>query len=146
MWQRLKHIVDDLRAYPDLSPDLKLRRQVLQFLRQRPPLSPADWHTTYGEPLDLSFGVIKFAHEYLGKYAGIEFGRTLPEDRLEDDLCWTHICWFDWSLSLCDDFQKEFGIDLSSELPNLPTTTVGALLHFLETHWQVSESLPNAEC
>ncbi|MEO1146122.1 MAG: hypothetical protein AAFY26_11060 [Cyanobacteria bacterium J06638_22] len=89
--------------------------------------------------------VIKFAHDYLGKYSGIEFGRTLPDDRLEDDLYWTHICWFDWTLSLCDDFQTEFGIDLSGELSNLPITTVGALLRFLEKHWKVPESLSNAD-
>jgi hypothetical protein len=145
MWQRLKHIVHDLRAYRYLSPDLKLRRQVLQFLRQRPLLSPADWHAIYGNPLDLSLVVIKFAHDYLGQYSGLEFGRTRPDDHLEDDLYWTHICWFDWTLSLCDDFQTEFGIDLSGELSNLPITTVGALLRFLERHWEAPESLSTGQ-
>lgn len=134
MWHRLKHIVYDLRAYPYISPDLKLRRRVFQFLRQRPVLSLAEWYSKHGKPQNLSFAIIRFAYKYLGRYAGIEFGRILPSDRLEEDLCWTHICWFDWSLSLCDDFHKEFGIDLSTELPNIPTTTMSALLHFLEKH------------
>jgi len=136
MWHRLKHIVHDLRAYPYLSPDLKLRRQVLNFLHQRPLLSLAEWYATHGKTHNLSFAVTEFAYEHLGKYAGIEFGRTLPGDRLEDDLCWTQICWFDWYLSLCDDFHHHFGIDLSGELSNIPTTTIGALLTFLEDHRQ----------
>lgn len=139
MWQRLKHIVHDLRAYPYLSPDLKIRRQVQKRLEHRPVLSLADWYANHGKDQALSFAVTEFAYNYLGRYAGIDFGRLLPSDRLEDDLSWTQICWFDWYLSLSDDFYHHFKIDLSGELADIPTSDLAALLQFLEQHHQTPQ-------
>jgi len=135
MWYRLKNFFQGFRTYAVLSPDLKVRRQVLRSLRQRPLLTPEEWFDLYGRSCKISFQVIQFAYRYLGTYSGLEFGRVLPGDRLDEDLCWTRVCWFDWYLALCDDFYQEFAIDLSDEVIEAPMTTIGALLGFLEDRY-----------
>jgi hypothetical protein len=134
MWHRLKNFFQGLTTYPILSPDLRTRRQVYQWLRQRPTLSLGDWYVVHGKPSNLSYAIIEFAYQRLADYSGLEFGRMLPSDRLNEDLCWTKICWFDWHMALCDDFCQWFGVDLSNEILSLPETTIGALLKFLEDH------------
>jgi len=138
MWYWLKNIIQSVKTYWVLSPDLKVRRQVLRWLRQRPLLTPQEWYELYGSPANISLSMIQFAYHYLGKYSGLEFGRVLPGDRLDEDLCWTRICWFDWHLALCDDFYQQFSVDLSDvdlsdEVIDIPNITVGGLLRYLET-------------
>lgn len=134
MWYRFKNLIQGLLTYPILSPDLRLRRQVYQGLRKRPALSLSDWYMTYGKPQNLSYSIVEFAYHHLGKYAGLDFARLLPGDRLDEDLCWTKICWFDWHLALCDDFRQRFGIDLSYDVQNLPNSDLQSLLIFLDDH------------
>lgn len=134
MWYQLKNFIQSFKTYSVLSPDLKARRQVLHFLRKRPLLSPAEWYEIYGQSFQISLPITEFAYRYLAEYSGLEFGRVLPGDRLDEDLSWTKICWFDWQLALCDDFCEQFAIDLSDDVWNIPETTILALLRFLEEH------------
>lgn len=132
MWYRLQNWIQSFKTYSALSPDLQARRRVYQLLNQRPLLSLSEWHALYGKPWHISYGITEFAYGHLGKYSGLEFGRLLPGDRLDEDLCWTKICWFDWYLELCDDFHQRFEKDLSEDVADLPNTTLVDLLQFLE--------------
>ncbi|MBD1912270.1 MULTISPECIES: hypothetical protein [unclassified Leptolyngbya] len=132
MWYQLKNFIQSFKTYAVLSPDLKARRQVLHLLRNRPLLSSTEWYEIYGHSFQISPAVTEFAYRYLADYSGLEFGRVLPGDRLDEDLNWTKICWFDWQIALCDDFCEIFSVDLSDELCDIPETTVLALLRFLE--------------
>ena len=55
----------------------------------------------------------------------------LPGDRLEEDLCWTEVCWFDWETRLCEDFWHCFGTDISDRLEEFAPSTVSDLICFL---------------
>jgi hypothetical protein len=57
---------------------------------------------------------------------------VLPSDRLEEDLRWTAVCWFDWQLHLCEDVWQAFGVDLSDRLDQIEAGTVADLLVFLQ--------------
>jgi hypothetical protein len=132
MWRRLKNIFASFRTYADLSPDLQVRRQVSRFLHDRPCLTMAEWCAAFCELEEISPAIAEFVYVYLSGYSGLEFARVQPQDRLEEDLQLSLVCWFDWQLSLCDDFFKCFGIDLSDRFDAHDLKTVADLVLFLE--------------
>lgn len=138
MWQRFNNLVSSLQTYDALSPDLKLRRQVNRALRHRPLLDRAQWLTSWHQVHGILYPVAEFGYEHLARYSGLEFGRVLPTDRLQEDLHWTQICWHDWELSLFDDFLQHFGVDLSDHLDSATLLTVKDLLTFLNDFNQPS--------
>jgi hypothetical protein len=135
MWHRLKNFFSSLRTYDALSPDLKVRRRVNQSLRDRPDLSLDAWYESLYKAQGIAYPVADFAYHRLKHYSGLELGRALPTDRLNEDLCWSQVCWFDWELNLADDFQQQFGIDISHCLNEVSLTTIEDLVSFLNAEW-----------
>ncbi|MGG6293442.1 hypothetical protein ACQ4M4_03375 [Leptolyngbya sp. AN02str] len=131
MWQRIFNFLPSLNTYDILSPDLKLRRRVTQGLQTRPALSLLDWQAAYGAPNHIDIAIAEFAFTQLPKYSGLDMAQLLPSDRLEEDLCWTGVCWYDWYLTLCDDIQLQFGVELNPYLEDLEVETLGELLQYL---------------
>ncbi|HIK54141.1 MAG TPA: hypothetical protein IGS37_03125 [Synechococcales cyanobacterium M55_K2018_004] len=128
MWQRLKNLLLSFQTYGALSPDLRVRRQVNRALRDRPSLNVEQWYVAHCQPQDIPYDVASFAYTHLEKYSGLNFARVVPSDRLDEDLQWTRVCWFDWAVSLCDDVLDEFGVDISDSFDEMSLDTVGDLL------------------
>lgn len=131
MWRKLKNRLFSFSSYADLSPDLRIKRRVSRFLRQRSALSADVWYTTYWQELSVSPQVAKFVYVRLSNYSDLEFARVRPTDRLNDDLHLPLVCWFDWELSLCDDFWADFGIDMCGCFNPDALETVRDLVMFL---------------
>ncbi len=112
MWQRFNNLISSLQTYDALSPDLKLRQQVNRALRHRPVLTSEQWCELFEPSPGITDSVATFAYDYLARYSGLEMGRVLPSDRLNEDLYWTQVCWYDWEFTLCQDFCQQFGSDL----------------------------------
>ncbi|MBD2089807.1 hypothetical protein H6F67_08065 [Microcoleus sp. FACHB-1515] len=131
MWGRLKNLVCSVQTYRDLSPNVRLRRQVNRQLQRRPARSIAEWLKDC-QPIGISQSIAQFAYAALQRCSGLNFAHVLPTDRLEADLQWTEICGYDWQLTLCDDIQQQFNVDLSDRLDQIPMETVADLLLFLQ--------------
>ena len=131
MWRRLRNIFDSLRAYADLSPDLRTRQRVNQFLRDRPALSSDEWFEQFWQAQGIAQPIAAFVYTHMQTYSGLEFARVRPTDRLSEDLCLPLVCWFDWNLSFCEDFLASFSINLSDRFDPHQYTTVGDLVLFL---------------
>jgi hypothetical protein len=131
MWHRCKNLIHSLKTYDALSPDLKLRRRVNRVLHQRPAMQLEQWFRTFYQPEGIAFSVANFAYIQLPIYSGLEFSHVLPSDRLNEDLHWTQVCWFDWQISLCDDFHQQFGVEISDDLDEATLFTVQDLIRFL---------------
>ena len=136
MWQPLKNFVNSLTTYMALSPDMVTRHRVNQGLRSRPCLSCDDWYRRYWTPPAVSKTLpkplIDFAYQQLHTYSGLEIGRVQPGDHLIDDLAFPAVCWFDWGLTLCEDFHQTFGLDISEFFDETQFFTFADLIHFLE--------------
>ncbi|NET34974.1 MAG: hypothetical protein F6K19_23600 [Cyanothece sp. SIO1E1] len=140
MWRKLKNFLSSLTTYHTLSPDLKLRQQVNQMLLNRPALSLDAWFKAFWQPRGISHRIAAFVYAHLGKYSGLSVSRVKPGDRLDEDLKLTFVCWFDWHLVLCDDFQTNFGIDISECFDCSLLLTMEDLVQFLE------HQLPSVNC
>lgn len=138
MWHRLKNFVLSLKTYKALSPDLKVRQRVNHALRCRPALNLDEWFETFYKGRGIAYPVATFVYHHLSQYSGLEFGRVLPSDRLNEDLKWTRVCWFDWELSLCDDFYGQFKVDISDRLEELQASTVEDLVCLLDQSLNLS--------
>jgi len=133
MWQRLKNIIPSLRTYTDLRPDLKVRRRVMRALSDRPALSLDEWFETHSKPHGLSHALTAFAYSHLEKYSGLSLAQLLPSDRMEADLCWTQISWFDWQILLHDDLWQCFGVDFIGGIDEPSDQMPGTLGNFLQS-------------
>lgn len=132
MWRRLKNVFLSLKTYHTLSPDLRIRRNVNRFLRQRSALPLNQWYETFWHPLQISKPVVGFVYTHLNRYSGLDIARTCPDDRLEDDLHWAEVCWFDWDTTLCEDVWKTFHVDISDRLLGHDFLTVADLITCLQ--------------
>jgi hypothetical protein len=141
MWDRLKNLFFSLRTYGTLSPDLRVRRRVNQSLRGRPNLSADEWAMAVCSAQKVAYPIATFAYFHLKQCSGLEFGRVLLSDRLNEDLHWTQICWFDWELSLCDNFRQNFGVDISDCLDEPNLSTIKDLIIFLNHQWAAQQEL-----
>jgi hypothetical protein len=116
MWQPLTNFYNSLTTYHLLSPDLKVRQQVIEWLHTRPRLSCDEWFQRYWVPPKvpqaLPRDLIEFIFERLETYSGLPVGYLQPQDRLVEDLQFPAICWFDWGFTLCEDFHTAFGVDM----------------------------------
>ncbi len=133
MWNPFSNFLASLQTYGDLSPDLKLRRQVNRKLRQRPALTLETWFEAYYQPQGVSLAIAQFAYGRLAAYSGLELSRSLPDDRLAD-LNWAQVCWFDWELRLYEDFWQQFKIDLSEDFDPTKLATVKDLIISLNAY------------
>jgi hypothetical protein len=132
MWRRIKNFFLSFSTYADLSPNVSLRRQVERSLHDRPALTAQVWFERFWQPLQVSQPVVDFVYRHLPSYTGLSFSRVYPSDRLVEDLHLDLICWFDWELSLSEDFCRCFGIDISEQFQPNTLRTVEDLVRFLE--------------
>lgn len=147
MWHRLKNLCFSLNTYQVLRPDFKVRQQVNRALGDRPALSADEWFAAFYQSQGIAYAVAIFAYHYLEKYSGLAMSQVQPADRLDKDLHWTEVCWFDWESQLCHDVQQQFGIDiseclsecLSEYLDGCNPFTIGELVAFLD---QTTSLLP----
>lgn len=125
MLNRLGHEIKNrwqaLRAYSDMSPDLKLRRRVNRSLSDRPEYAVNDWHQRFWRPLGIRSEVVEFVYRSLAESSGLVVGSLVPSDRMVADLQLPLICWFDWEMTCMEAFWQEFD----------PT---GSIVGSMETH------------
>ncbi len=131
-WQWLRTLWLAVTSYAVLSPNLHLRRQVNRVLATRPAMTVDEWHDRFWQPRQVSRDITVFAYDRLQKYSGLAVAHVLPSDRLEGDLKFTLVCWFDWQTQLCDDFCQRFGVDISACLGYQPFVTIEDLVVFLQ--------------
>ncbi|MBW4660032.1 MAG: hypothetical protein KME15_15260 [Drouetiella hepatica Uher 2000/2452] len=131
MWHRLKNFLSSLWTYNALRPDFRVRRRVNRSLSDRPALSQDEWFEAHYKAQGVTYAIALFAYQHLGQYSGLDLSRVLPSDRLEEDLQWTEVCWFDWEQSLCEDFHGCFGVDMGDRLDFSCLSTVQDLVDFL---------------
>lgn len=131
MWRRLRNIFASLRAYADLSPDLRTRQCVNQFLRDRSALNVEEWFEALWQPKGIAQPIAAFVYTHMQTYSGLDFARVRPHDRLNDDLYLPLVCWFDWHLAFCEDFLEQFGVDLGDRFDPSQYTTIEELIVFL---------------
>lgn len=134
MWRRLKNILHSFSTYAELSPDVRVKQRVCQNLRLRPAWSKEEWFEQYWRRQAISRQLSDFVYVQMQDYSGLEFARVRPDDRLVEDLQLPLVCWFDWQLSLCDDFWQVFGVDLHEHLDLENLATVADLVFFLNQH------------
>lgn len=139
MWHRLKNLCFSLNTYKTLSPDLGVRQQVNRVLGDRLMLSADQWFTTFYQSQNIAPAAVSFAYRYLETYSGLEMGRVQPSDRLDQDLRWAEVCWFDWEVQFCEDVRQQFSVDISECLDDWQTFTIGELVAFLD---QVTRGVP----
>lgn len=135
MWRPLNNLVNSLKTYRMLSPDPKAREDVNRWLAARPQLDCLEWFLTYWTPPAISKSfpkpLIEFIFHRLQDYSGLRVGCIHPSDRLVDDLKFPAVCWFDWGLTLCEDFQITFGVDISDTFDETQFVTCADLILFL---------------
>lgn len=132
-WQQANNYIHSVQTYQDMSPDLSMRHQVNQCLRQhRGSLSVDDWCDEFYQATKSQRSTLLFIYRTLADYSGIEFNRVRPHDRLVDDLQFPLVCWFDWSISFCDDVVAQFGIDISDCFDETCFDTLADLIFFLD--------------
>ena len=132
-WRKANNYIQSIQTYGDMSPDLAMRQQVNQLLRQhRQPLSPEAWCDECHQVTQSDCNTLLFVYRALASYSGIDFDRVRPEDRLVDDLQFPLVCWFDWSTSFCNDVVTHFGIDISDCFDETSLYTLADLITFLD--------------
>ncbi len=134
MWQPIKNWLGSISTYGLLSPDLKTRAQVNGWLRSRPCLSRDDWFYCWaaaGEADGHTRSLIDFLYDRLAVYSGLNVGCIRPVDRLLEDLQFPAVCWFDWGLTLCDEFYTTFGLDITDQFDEAQLITCADLVKFL---------------
>ncbi|HHP7244332.1 MAG TPA: hypothetical protein ACFE0H_06565 [Elainellaceae cyanobacterium] len=141
MWRRLKNFFVSLKTYDDLSPDVRFRYQVSRRLDHRPELDLCEWFEAFWQPLGIEPAIAEFVYECFSKYSGLSFAKVTPSDRLEDDLCWYEVCWFDWELTLIDDFYDRFDRDLSDHFIPENLDTVEDFVRFLNDQLLTVQSM-----
>ncbi|MDB9528375.1 hypothetical protein PN498_20455 [Oscillatoria sp. CS-180] len=144
MWQSVVNYLRNLRAYPDLSPDIGIRRRINAQLRKRSSLSLEDWTRLFTHPPSaVSKQLLTFIYTKLSDYSGLDVGRLRPSDRLIEDLQIPLVCWFDWPNQLCADFYETFQIDITEEFDESLLETVEDLVCFLNQRLQSIDSIPS---
>lgn len=134
MWRRVNNLVNSLLTYQTLSPDVRLRHHVNEWLHERPGLSCDQWFETFWKANNILQTTAEFVYYTVASYSGLHFAYVVPSDRLEENLYWTHICWFDWELTLFDDVKAQFNIDISDRFHYSSISTVSDLMQFLDYH------------
>lgn len=136
MWRDFQNLVQTLRHYRVMSPDRAVRRQVNETLKLRPYLPLEDWCQRCWIPPAVPYKIMppltQFLYVQLGEYSGLQMGYTRPGDRLQEDLCFPLVCWFDWGLMLCEDVYQTFEVDISDSFDERNYVTLGDLVGYLD--------------
>ncbi len=91
-------------------------------------MSSHDWFVRFWKPLGVDRDVSSFVYEKLRDYSGVEFSRVVPQDRFQEDLRFSDVCWNDWEFDFAEDFRRQFGTDVLEELSREGLETVEQLL------------------
>ncbi|MGB7086796.1 MAG: hypothetical protein WBD47_14655 [Phormidesmis sp.] len=139
---QLKNFLSSAYAYADMSPDITIRKKVNDWMlrRDRSSLSLSDWCQLYSTQAQ-AYSVLSFIYQSFSQYSGLDFSRVRPDDQLNRDLHFPLVCWFDWSITFCEDFFQQFDLDLSDRFDEASFSTIGEMVNFLIA--QMSQS--NAE-
>lgn len=140
MMKQLNNWFDTLNTYADMSPDLAIRREVNQWTksRGRRSLSLSEWSRLFSSSPD-DQEVMTFVYQRFSQYSGLDFGRIRPTDRLHADLNLALVCWFDWVMVFCDDFEEHFHIDISDRFDEDDFETIGGLVGYLSDQVMLSQ-------
>ena len=135
---RIDNFISSVQAYADMSPDLTMRREVNSWMirRDRTSLSLLQWSELFGSTNE---PVLAFIYKSFGEYSGLDFSRVRPNDSLNNHLYFPLVCWFDWTITFCEDFFQAFGVDLSDRFDEADFDTIGELVDFLMRQAPVSE-------
>ena len=128
---KLNNFLSSVSAYADMSPDLSIRKDVNMWMlrRDRQALDLSDWCEQFG--YSQSNTVLAFIYETFSEYSGLDFSRVRPNDCLNTNLHFPLVCWFDWSITFCEEFFQAFEVDLSDRFDEADFTTIGELANFL---------------
>ncbi|MBE9062839.1 hypothetical protein [cf. Phormidesmis sp. LEGE 11477] len=131
-----------------MSPDLAIRAQINLRMKanSRPALGISDWCQLFLAPnaarqtsafrcsasgTSDTRRVLCFVYQRFSQYSGLDFSRVRPEDRLDHDLHFALVCWFDWTITFCEEFFEQFDLDLSDRFDEDEFNTIGELVMFL---------------
>lgn len=131
MWRRTQNLFHSVVAHGVLSPDIVLRYQVNRKLRHRLSMEANEWFEAFWQQESISHDLVTFIYQNIPRYSGLNVARLKPGDRLEADLCWTQVCWFDWEMDLYDDFLEQFGQDISEQFEFGQVGTLQDFIHCL---------------
>lgn len=107
--ENCRRTLQSVRSYAELRPDFRLRSQINRtLLRHRPSMTAEVWFERFWQQRGVRLPVVRFVHRYLSDYSGLWWDRTVPSDRLHEDLHLSLVCWFDWEMTLLKDLGKEF--------------------------------------
>lgn len=134
----IDNFISSVQAYADMSPDLTVRREVNNWMirRDRASLDLVEWSDLFGSA---NAPVLAFIYESFSEYSGLDFSRVRPNDSLNNHLHFPLVCWFDWSITFCEDFFQAFEIDLSDRFDEANFDTIGELVSFLAQQVPVAE-------
>jgi hypothetical protein len=145
---QLNNWLSSVSTYSDMSPDVTIRRQVNQQLTAlaRRSMGFSHWCQLFcSNPRSdtaRARRVLAFVYEHFADYTGLDFSRVRPSDRLIADLQFPLVCWFDWSLTFCEDFYQAFDVDLSDRFDEADFETMGDLVSYLLTEVAFVEVSP----
>ncbi len=136
---RLSNFISSVNAYADMSPDLSVRKDVNTWMvrRDRQTLDLTTWSQLFGHP---SHPVLAFIYKSFGDYSGLDFSRTRPNDSLNTHLKFPLVCWFDWTITFCENFFQAFDLDLSDRFDEADFHTIGELINFLVTQVDAAQA------
>lgn len=132
MMNQLNNWFLTLNAYADMSPDLAIRNEVNQWMkdRMRANLGLSEWCRLFA-PYSENKELLTFIYQRLSQYSGLNFGRVRPRDTMHGELKFALICWHDWVITFCEDFCEHFHIDLSDYFDEDDFETVGEIIEYL---------------
>ncbi len=133
MMQQLNSWFINVNAYADMSPDLTIRRQVNQWMKDRTRLNLelSSWQRLFA-PQSKNSELLTFIYQRLAQYSGLSFGRVRPRDSFHGDLHFALVCWHDWVITFCEDFYEQFHIDLSDRFDEDDFETIGEMIAYLD--------------
>ena len=136
---RLNNFISSVNAYADMSPDLSVRKDVNAWMmrRDRQALDLSTWSELFGHP---AHPVLIFIYESFSSYSGLDFSLVRPNDSLNTHLKFPLVCWFDWTITFCEDFFHAFELDLSDRFDEADFCTIGELVSFLVKQIDVAKA------
>jgi hypothetical protein len=132
MWRKFKNLILAVSTYADMSPDLGLRRRIVNTWQARTDLTLDAWLALFSPSSLVAKQAATFVYVHMANYSGLPFSKVLPSDRLEADLHLSLVCWFDWPVTFCEDFARHFGVDISHCFDPDTLVTVEDLVLFLQ--------------
>ena len=135
--ENLGRTLRSVSSYAEMRPDFRLRSRINRtLLCHRPSMSADVWFERFWQPRGVRLSVARFVHCHLSDYSGLWWDRTVPSDRLHEDLHLSLVCWFDWEMTLLEDLAREFELaaeDLDALAERLAEAiTVEDFLHLIE--------------